>query len=225
MKKKNGFAFIETIVTIVILSASLLYLYSSYSTIISDEESRLYYNDVAYIYKTNYIREFLEENSNLDNIKTYGFSNSYIVTIGTGYSITSDAAGVIAMFTDEQYEAGMDTTLEKIIQNFNIRQMVLLKSSMFSDCLNEVKKSCDNLSGSDATDCASYNATIDTCNSSMANLSYNMQSFINTLSDTDYEYYLVIEYTEKIDTDTGKVVRCNLNSDESCTNYYAYLGI
>ena len=48
--KKTGFAFIETIITIVILSASLLYLYNSYDAIISDEEMRLYYDDVAHIY-------------------------------------------------------------------------------------------------------------------------------------------------------------------------------
>ena len=41
MKKKNGFAFIETIVTIVILSAALIYLYSSYSAIITEEERRV----------------------------------------------------------------------------------------------------------------------------------------------------------------------------------------
>ena len=47
---KKGFAFIETIITIVILSSALLYLYSSYSAIISEEETRLHYDDVAYIY-------------------------------------------------------------------------------------------------------------------------------------------------------------------------------
>lgn len=201
---KNGFAFIETIVTIVILSVSLLYLYSSYSTIISDEETRLYYNDIAYIYRTNYIREFLEENSNLEVIKEYGFSSSYIVTIGTGYNIAGDNTNVVSMFTETQYEEGMDITLEKILQNFNVRQMVLIKGSMFSDCIDD---------------------TVDMCDESMQNFSYNMQSFINTLSTTDYDYYLVVEYTEKINTDTGEVEKCNLNAEDSCTNHYAYLGI
>ena len=48
MKKKNrGFIIIETIITVVVLSTSLLYLYSSYSSIINREETRLYYDDVA----------------------------------------------------------------------------------------------------------------------------------------------------------------------------------
>ena len=47
--KKNGFASIETIITIVILASSLLYLYNSYSVILSEEEIRLTYDDAAYI--------------------------------------------------------------------------------------------------------------------------------------------------------------------------------
>ena len=55
-KNKKGFVLIETIVTVVVLTTSLLYLYNSYSSIIANENTRLYYDDVAYIYKANYIR-------------------------------------------------------------------------------------------------------------------------------------------------------------------------
>ena len=73
---KKGFAFIETIITVVLLSTSLLYLYNSYSSIISGEETRLYYDDPAYIYKTNYVRKFLEENTDIENVKRYAFNIS-----------------------------------------------------------------------------------------------------------------------------------------------------
>ena len=69
MKNKRGFVFVETIITVVVLTTSLLYLYNSYSSIINSEEERLYYDNPAYIYKTNYIRDFLESNSNIDSIK------------------------------------------------------------------------------------------------------------------------------------------------------------
>ena len=82
---KKGFAFIETIITIVILSSALLYLYSSYSAIISEEETRLHYDDVAYIYYTNNVRKFLEEYSNIEDVKKNAFNNRYIEVIGTGY--------------------------------------------------------------------------------------------------------------------------------------------
>ena len=55
---KKGFVIIETIVTVVVLTTSLLYLYNSYSTIINREEARLNYDDLSYVYRTNYIRNF-----------------------------------------------------------------------------------------------------------------------------------------------------------------------
>lgn len=58
MKNKKGFAFVETIITVVILSASLLYLYSTYNAIISDEKVRLYYDDPAFIYYTIMLENF-----------------------------------------------------------------------------------------------------------------------------------------------------------------------
>ena len=64
--KNKGFVFIETIVTVLVLSTSLLYLYNSYNNIIDKEETRVYYDDVAYIYKTNYIKKFLEESLKID---------------------------------------------------------------------------------------------------------------------------------------------------------------
>ena len=87
MKKKNGFAFIETIVTIVILSAALIYLYSSYSAIITEEERRVYYDDTAFIYYTNYVRKFLEEYADLNTIENgvfiilYNFVSFFMLPI------------------------------------------------------------------------------------------------------------------------------------------------
>lgn len=191
--KKNGFTFIETIITIVVLSASLLYLYNSYSSIIKDEESRLYYDDTAYIYKTNHVRKFLEASTNIDYIKKFAFTNSYIITIGPGFD---------SMFNEEQKNKGMDYSLENIFQSYNINQMVLIKSKMFDDCVDE---------------------TLSLCKTSLENLSYNMKEYINTLNDTTYDYYLVIEYAEKLEQ--GLITKCNPGEDKRCISYYASLGM
>ena len=114
--KKNGFTFIETIVTVVVLSTSLLYLYNSYSSIINDEEKRLYYDDVSYIYRTNYVRRFLEEYSNIESLKL-SFNNTYIVTIGYDFQ---------GLFSDNNMH--MNESLAKIINNFNINQMLIIKN-------------------------------------------------------------------------------------------------
>ena len=188
--KKNGFTFIETIVTVVVLSTSLLYLYNSYSSIINDEEKRLYYDDVSYIYRTNYVRRFLEEYSNIESLKL-SFNNTYVVTIGYDY---------YGLFSDNNL--AMNESLAKIINNFNINQMLIIKSDMFNKCLDNNNYLCKN---------------------SLGNVSYNMKKYINTLSDTTYNYYLVIEYAEK--NNGEKIEKCNPGSDKYCKTYYASLGI
>lgn len=194
--KKNGFAFIETIIIVVVLSTSLLYLYNSYSSIISGEETRLYYDDAAYIYKTNYIRRFLEENTDIESIKKYAFNNLYTVTVGTGFT---------SMFTDKQIEDGMITSLENLGNNFNVNQMIMIKSNLIDEC---------NWTNSDSA----------TCKSSIDNLSYNLKNYLKTLNDTSYDYYLVVEYSEKNDAD-GQIIKCTPGIDTSCISYYASLGI
>jgi hypothetical protein len=59
--KKNGFVFVETIVSIIILTTALILLYSSFHRILQNEKTRVYYDDFNYIYRSWYIREELEE--------------------------------------------------------------------------------------------------------------------------------------------------------------------
>lgn len=193
-KNKQGFAIIETIITVVVLSTSLLYLYGTYSSIINREETRLYYDDTAYIYRTNYIREFLENNTNIENIKSYAFENSYIITIGPEFD---------GMFNSEQIANNMKATMENIFTNFSVIQMLIMDSDMLSNC---------NTSGDDAK-----------CEASTSNLNYAINSYIQTLNDTTYNYYLIVEYSEY--TVDGRLSRCVPGTDEGCNLYYVSLGI
>lgn len=135
--KKNGFAFVEIIITVVVLCTSLLILYSTYSAILSDENTRLYYDDPAFIYKTNYVKDFLKEYTKIEDIKRTFFEQSYVITIGTG---------IDALFKDSSSKE----PLEIIVENFKINQMVLVKSEMFDNCIDSenndmCKKSLENL--------------------------------------------------------------------------------
>ncbi|MBE6155704.1 MAG: hypothetical protein E7164_03000 [Firmicutes bacterium] len=56
----KGFIFIETIITVVILMTTLVFLYSSYSSVVITEQRRLYHDDIAYVYKTQHIRDVLD---------------------------------------------------------------------------------------------------------------------------------------------------------------------
>lgn len=202
MRSKKGFAFVETIITIVILSASLLYLYSTYNAIISDEKVRLYYDDPAFIYYTNYVRKFLEEYSDIENVKKNYFNDTYIVTLGTGFD---------ALFNETEKADNRINSLEEIVKSFKINQMILVKSEMFDNC---------------------YEGSEKYCKSSISNLSYNMQKYVNSLSDTKYDYYLVIEYASKLEDETEEnknkernIIKCTPGIDKRCQTYYASVGM
>ena len=72
---KKGFVFMETIITIVILSSSLLLIYSSFKNLLVKQKSRIYYDDVVYTYRTYYIEKVLnnyniyEDLENIDYLK------------------------------------------------------------------------------------------------------------------------------------------------------------
>lgn len=55
---KKGFVFIETIVVVVVLLTSLLYLYSTYTALSINEKKRITYDDVAYLYRTYSIKKY-----------------------------------------------------------------------------------------------------------------------------------------------------------------------
>ena len=191
MRSKKGFAFIETIITVVILSASLLYLYSTYSAILSDEKVRVYYDDPSFIYYTNYVKKFFEEYADLENIKRSKFNDTYVISIGTGYqNLLKDRS--------------MAAALEKIVESFRINHIAIVKSDMFNNC---------------------FEGTEEYCESSIKNLNYNMQKYVTSLSDTKYNYYLVVEYAIRLDETTGKQVKCTPTIDKRCQTYYASIGL
>ena len=191
--KKNGFVFIETIVTVVVLSASLLIVYNSYSTSLHNEKERLYYDDIAYVYRANYIRNFLQENSNLRAVKKLFFQNKYIEKIGSEFDL---------MFTSEQRRLGYHNSLENLYINYHISQMFVVKKRYIDEC---------------------YDKT-DICQNSEIGLNRNALKYIRSISDTSSNYFLVIEFAEKIN-DSGKITNCVIDIDTNCNSYYVSLAI
>lgn len=61
MKKRNGFVFVETMVTVVILSTALLVIYSLFNNILIKEHRKAYFDDPIYVYRTNYLTLIFEE--------------------------------------------------------------------------------------------------------------------------------------------------------------------
>ena len=59
---KRGFVLVETIIVITVLCFILIALYGAYSRVLVNVNKKSFYDNTEYIYKTNIIRDYLEEN-------------------------------------------------------------------------------------------------------------------------------------------------------------------
>ena len=65
---RRGFALLETIIVITFLSVSLLLLYGTFASMVSNSKKNILYDDAANIYKAYYLKEYL----GLNKYKTDG---------------------------------------------------------------------------------------------------------------------------------------------------------
>ena len=65
---KKGFAFIESIIAIVFLTSSLLLLYGTFKRVIQNNKNRINYDEISYIYRSEYVKYMLSSNQNFNQI-------------------------------------------------------------------------------------------------------------------------------------------------------------
>ena len=192
---KKGFVFVETLIVVVVLSIALLMIYRSYSDAIHNEKKRLYYDDSAYLYRSFYIKNFLENNTQIDKILNTSdvFLNTYATVIGSSYS---------NMFNDTQINLGYKETLNNFYNNLNIKRIILIDGNMFLNCKN--------------------NTTEMICLNTKSTLDNNVNNYLKTLNLDGEKKYILFEYSEKFEND--RVRKC-ISEETSCTNNYSTLEI
>ncbi len=171
---KNGFVFIETIIAIVILTSSLLLLYSTFSNVLQLEKAKFYYDDINYLYRAHYLKNEIGKLNikailkNLDDD-----NNQYFTTVG--------------IFSPELFLGHENNKIffNKMLDDFEVSQMIILKQNKLDNLKNcslkcSLDKSCDEY---------------ENCNSLYMNLSDEMIQFLKTLYiDVPATYALVVEY-------------------------------
>ncbi len=169
----KGFVFVETIIVTVILTSSLLLLYSTFYNILQSEKTRVYYDDINYIYRSQYLkRELLElpgiealysdftESSNREAMRVIGIDNIK--------NVVSDSKAVdhfMNMYND-----------------YEVRQIILLKDSYISKIQNE----CIKKKNYSADGCLTLYGIAD---DNLMEYFESMYIYINT------DYVLLFEYT------------------------------
>lgn len=171
--KKNGFVFVESIVAVVILTSSLLLLYSTFSNILQSEKVRIYYDDVNYIYRTSYLKERLND-VNFEYIKDNMLrEGNYFKIIGL------DTPN---LFDNSETEKNI---IASMFEDYEVRELVLIKENKLDDL-----KKCT-IECSFDTSCKDH----ENCNNIFLNLSEEMLNYLKTIYvDITSEFILVGEY-------------------------------
>ena len=94
---KKGFMFAETIIVITVLITALLLIYASFINVLNNEKKRVYYDDVAYVYRTIYLKDFFEKNNT--GVLFDGVNESGIIRFNCGYQGFIDDYGVSGVNT------------------------------------------------------------------------------------------------------------------------------
>jgi type II secretory pathway pseudopilin PulG len=131
MKNKKGFAFIETLVVVAILTASLLMVYSTYNSAIIKENSRISYDDSAYLYRTYYIYNFLQ-NYRMDKIASYLDDDNMITSFGCNDSL----------FLNDANKTDNQKMCESMLDNFHVSNIYLTYNDLgfLQDCTDQTGK-------------------------------------------------------------------------------------
>lgn len=198
MKNKKGFVFVETIIVLVILLTSLILLYTSYDSLISNMKRNARNDDPAFMYRTYVIKSFLNElrddNGNLvlDNMKQNGeiyYLNSQSKEIS--YQGSSFPKTKLSFFST-------------LYSEYNINTMFLIKAS-YIDKITQSSK-----------------------------IREDQKRYLKKLDNKDLnEWYLVVEYSEKIDgsqcdynfVNSYSVTKENGTREKTCLFYYSSMKI
>lgn len=172
--KKNGFVFVETIIAIVVLTSSLLLLYSTFNKILQLEKTRVNYDDIAYIYRTWNIKKELNELDMLSVLKNItGNKQNYFLTIG----VDSED-----LFKEKETEK---TFISNLLNDYEVNQMLILKENKI-DNIKECTLEC-----SLNRNCNEY----ENCNNLYTNVNEGLINYLDTLYiDVSCTYVLVVEY-------------------------------
>ncbi len=186
---RKGFVFVETIIVISVVMTLLLMLYSSFISILNQERRNTTFDDVAYIYRTFYIEDFLVS-LNLEK-----YINDHLETPNSAGKMP-----LLASFTchdDSLYnlrdENGVLDTKEEEKRNY-------CEALIDGGRLEIENIYITRYDVSDLIDCMNTdNSVVCASNEELRNISPNAIGYFRTLNGKDDTYRLIIEYKTKID--------------------------
>ncbi len=163
--QKKGFAFLETIMATIILTSSLLLLYGTFKRIIQTVNNNIYYDDVNFIYRSEYLKDLL-------------YKNEYKDTLNNNQGFL--------MIDKEEYNSAFE---KQIWQDFEIESVILFKKDKLKEMKNCLYSNSCNFTIS--KDFATYLKKINIDIDSEIVMAFNYQTCVNNNCHNYYSWVSV----------------------------------
>ncbi len=248
MNNNKGFIFLETIIITVVLTTTLIFLYSNFSKNINDEKQRLYYDDIAYVYKTIFIRNAVKSTINnavfekaindnkADNQNSLKnnfvflfnseskFCTEYFIDTTDGNKIKCEAKNYRSLYFDNKYISDLNNI-------YKFKTLVYLKNDDISKIKKCINSGIDSFEDTDADKKRCQNFLEFTNEYSEINLNEYMLTInsvdTNAVNPSSQQSIMIAIFNER---KNGNAISFNdISSDEdtipndsykSCLNYY-----
>ncbi len=95
---KKGFVFVETIIVIAVLITALLLIYAGFVSVLNNEKVHSYYDDPVYLYRSIYLKTFLEKNNT--SVLFSGVDENGIIRFNCNYQGLIEDYGDVSLNTN-----------------------------------------------------------------------------------------------------------------------------
>ena len=219
--KNKGFVFVETIVVVVVLSIGLVMVYQSFNNVLTNNKRRAAYNDIAYLYRTYYIQDFITSLNIEKYVNHYLGTNTSAGELGKSiqefscqnpllYNIegnvySTDTLGNLS--ADDQKRLSQ---CQNLLLDFKVRRIYITKYNV-----NELKK-CTTRAGKLNNNCKS-GKNQDALNTMSPSMIYYLRT-LNGIEDDAYR--VIVEYEEEVVDSDSSIKMVNRNGTLQCPSSF-----
>ena len=216
---KKGFIFVETMVVIAFLGTVLLNVYSSFTTVLDNAKTRLYYDDPVYLYRSYYLLAFLEENNLTEYIKAkFGSVGTSSSTYIAEFGCTGSLSVVQGELESNKSEIQFCT---KLVEDWEISHIFIMPY-----IVDSVVNCAANTNPEDINDVYCIrNSALQNLSVQAVNFLYSLDGYVNsltTLDDLEKNYRLVVEFKKKEKSNSYVWYDYEKNSTKNTTDITTY---
>ena len=211
--KKNGFVFVETVIVIVLLTIGMIMIYSSFSQVLNNTKRRVTYDDVAFIYRSYYIQDFISSLDIEEYVSRNLNENNKIVKFNcenNDYLFKIDSNNI----SNNEFPISQDVKKSFCANIYSLFDVSAIYITEYN--VSDLKR-CTTTAGKISSSCTP------SIRNSLSDLKTGTIYYLRSLSGKDEEqdsYRLIIVYNDKQIESDSNITKVKVNDEYKCPDGY-----